>query len=108
MDDRRIRGVLFDSGDVLIRPIGGRRNPRYDFEDVVLAHHPELGIERYFAGFVISEVLGCIKPTERRSRARARAQRSLRRRPAGGVNDRLLLGHWTTGRWRPTGRQGPA
>ena len=103
---------------MLIRPIGGRRNPRYDFEDVVLAHHPETPVERfpeafaadqrYFAGFVISEVLGCIKPTERRSRARARAQRSLRRRPAGGVNDRLLLGHWTTGRWRPTGRQGPA
>jgi putative hydrolase of the HAD superfamily len=35
-----IRGVLFDSGGVLIRPVGGRWNPRYDFEDIVLAHHP--------------------------------------------------------------------
>ena len=33
--------MLFDSGDVLIRPIGGRWNPRYDFEAIVIAHHPE-------------------------------------------------------------------
>lgn len=31
----RIRGVLLDSGGVLIRPIGGRWNPRLDFEAVV-------------------------------------------------------------------------
>jgi putative hydrolase of the HAD superfamily len=38
---RRIRGVLFDAGGVLIRPSGGRWNPRYDFEGIVLTHHPE-------------------------------------------------------------------
>jgi putative hydrolase of the HAD superfamily len=43
--DQRIRGILFDAGGVLIRPIGGRWNPRYDFEAVVLAHHPETRIE---------------------------------------------------------------
>lgn len=36
----RIRGVLFDAGGVLIGPVGGRWNPRFDFEDVVVAHHP--------------------------------------------------------------------
>ena len=33
--------MLFDSGGVLLRPIGGRWNPRFDFEDVVRRHHPE-------------------------------------------------------------------
>jgi putative hydrolase of the HAD superfamily len=32
--------VLFDAGGVLIGPVGGRWNPRFDFEDVVVAHHP--------------------------------------------------------------------
>lgn len=31
----RIRGVLLDSGGVLIRPVGGRWNPRIDFEVIV-------------------------------------------------------------------------
>lgn len=35
-----IAGVLFDSGGVLIRPIGGRWNPRHDFEGIVRSHHP--------------------------------------------------------------------
>jgi FMN phosphatase YigB (HAD superfamily) len=35
-----VRAVLFDSGDTLVRPRGGRWNPRHDFEAVVLAHHP--------------------------------------------------------------------
>jgi FMN phosphatase YigB (HAD superfamily) len=34
------RAVLFDSGGVLMRPIGGRWNPRADFEQTVLAHAP--------------------------------------------------------------------
>jgi putative hydrolase of the HAD superfamily len=38
---RPVRGVLFDAGGVLIRPVGGRWNPRPDFESVLLAHHPE-------------------------------------------------------------------
>jgi putative hydrolase of the HAD superfamily len=40
VDARRLQGVLFDSGDVLIRPIGGRWNPRYDFEGIVLGPPP--------------------------------------------------------------------
>ncbi|MCY1140869.1 HAD-IA family hydrolase [Actinoplanes sp. Pm04-4] len=35
-----VRGVLFDAGGVLTRPVGGRWNPRYDFESIVRAHHP--------------------------------------------------------------------
>jgi putative hydrolase of the HAD superfamily len=37
-----IRGVLLDSGGVLIRPIGGRWNPRRDFEPTVLEVAPHL------------------------------------------------------------------
>jgi HAD superfamily hydrolase (TIGR01509 family) len=44
---RRIDGVLFDAGGVLIGPVGGRWNPRYDFESVVLAHHPMVNVERF-------------------------------------------------------------
>jgi putative hydrolase of the HAD superfamily len=31
---------MFDAGGVLTRPIGGRWNPRYDFESIVVSHHP--------------------------------------------------------------------
>jgi putative hydrolase of the HAD superfamily len=44
-----IRGVLFDAGGVLIGPVGGRWNPRFDFEDVVRAHHPGVPAERFAA-----------------------------------------------------------
>ncbi|MEV4510970.1 HAD-IA family hydrolase [Dactylosporangium sp. NPDC049525] len=93
-DGGPVRGVLFDAGGVLTRPIGGRWNPRHDFESIVTAHHPDvrpdlfpaaidagqrfldawagleatfagLDIEHYFAGFAISEVLGCRKPDPR-------------------------------------------
>jgi FMN phosphatase YigB (HAD superfamily) len=37
-----VRGVMFDAGGVLTRPIGGRWNPRYDFERIVLASYPRL------------------------------------------------------------------
>lgn len=37
-----IRGVLFDAGGVLTRPVGGRWNPRFDFESIVVSHHPEV------------------------------------------------------------------
>ncbi|WP_030944063.1 HAD-IA family hydrolase [Streptomyces sp. NRRL S-646] len=43
-----LRAVLFDSGGVLIRPIGGRWNQRADFE-----------------AYAISAVLGCRKPDPR-------------------------------------------
>ena len=38
MSDAAIRGVLFDSGDTLVGPRGGRWNPRFDFESVLLGH----------------------------------------------------------------------
>jgi putative hydrolase of the HAD superfamily len=41
------RGVLFDSGDTLIRPVGGRWNPRFDFEELVLRHLPELAVDSF-------------------------------------------------------------
>jgi HAD superfamily hydrolase (TIGR01509 family) len=41
-DAFRPRAVLFDSGGVLIRPIGGRWNPRADFEHIVTTHVPTL------------------------------------------------------------------
>jgi putative hydrolase of the HAD superfamily len=53
--DRRLRGVLFDSGDVLIGPVGGRWNPRYDFEDIVLAHHPETRVELFPEAFAAGQ-----------------------------------------------------
>jgi putative hydrolase of the HAD superfamily len=34
---------MFDAGGVLIGPVGGRWNPRYDFEAIVLSHHPGVG-----------------------------------------------------------------
>jgi putative hydrolase of the HAD superfamily len=46
-----VRGVLFDAGGVLIRPVGGRWNPRYDFESVVLAHHPRVPASLFPAAF---------------------------------------------------------
>ena len=55
VDDRRIRGILFDSGDVLIHPIGGRWNPRYDFEDIVIAHHAETPVERFPEAFAAGQ-----------------------------------------------------
>jgi HAD superfamily hydrolase (TIGR01509 family) len=33
---------MFDAGGVLTRPIGGRWNPRYDFESIVVTHHPQV------------------------------------------------------------------
>lgn len=42
MDQVRIRGVMFDAGGVLTRPIGGRWNPRSDFEGIVVSHHPHV------------------------------------------------------------------
>ena len=52
---RRIHGVLFDSGGVLIGPKGGRWNPRYDFEGIVLAHHPEIETELFPGAFAAGQ-----------------------------------------------------
>jgi FMN phosphatase YigB (HAD superfamily) len=48
-----IRGVLFDSSGVLIRPVGGRWNPRYDFEGIVVAHHPDTRVELFPEAFAV-------------------------------------------------------
>jgi putative hydrolase of the HAD superfamily len=37
-----MRAVLFDSGGVLMQPIGGRWNPRADFEEILHSHFPLL------------------------------------------------------------------
>jgi FMN phosphatase YigB (HAD superfamily) len=38
---RQVQGLLLDSGGVLVGPRGGRWNPRFDFEDVLLRHAPQ-------------------------------------------------------------------
>lgn len=48
---RDVRAVLFDSGDTLIRPIAGRWNPRFDFEEVLLRHVPDAPAELFPAAF---------------------------------------------------------
>jgi len=57
LGDRRIAGVLFDSGGVLVGPVGGRWNPRYDFEEIVVAHHPEIRTELFPRAFAAGQDL---------------------------------------------------
>jgi FMN phosphatase YigB (HAD superfamily) len=42
-----LKAVLFDSGGVLMQPIGGRWNPRADFEPTVLRHHAQITTEQF-------------------------------------------------------------
>jgi len=49
------RGVLFDSGDTLIRPVGGRWNPRPDFEEIVLRHVPGIAAGSFPAAFAAGQ-----------------------------------------------------
>lgn len=51
MRESTLRAVLFDSGGVLIRPIGDRWNPRADFEPTVLSHYPGITLQQ-FAGAI--------------------------------------------------------
>ena len=53
--DGRIRGILFDSGGVLIRPVGGRWNPRFDFEEILLAHHPLVRVDLFPEAFAAGD-----------------------------------------------------
>jgi putative hydrolase of the HAD superfamily len=55
MSTVRIRGVLLDAGGVLIRPRGGRWNPRYDFEGIVLARHPDIAADRFPDAFAAGQ-----------------------------------------------------
>ncbi|MFD0567439.1 HAD family hydrolase [Kitasatospora saccharophila] len=50
-----LRAVLLDSGGVLMRPIGGRWNPRADFERTVLAHLPAVPPERFAAAIAAGD-----------------------------------------------------
>lgn len=52
-----VAGVLFDSGGTLLRPVGGRWNPRHDFEAVVLRHHPDLPVAAFPAAFPAGEAV---------------------------------------------------
>ncbi len=49
------RGILFDSGGVLTRPVGGRWNPRFDFEEVLQRHHLGAPPERFEAAFRVGQ-----------------------------------------------------
>jgi HAD superfamily hydrolase (TIGR01509 family) len=42
-----IRGVLLDSGGVLMQPRGGRWNPRFDFEEIVGRHEPRITDQQF-------------------------------------------------------------
>jgi putative hydrolase of the HAD superfamily len=42
---------MLDAGGVLTRPVGGRWNPRYDFEGILLAHHPGVRRDLFAAAF---------------------------------------------------------
>lgn len=50
-----IRAVLLDSGGVLIQPIGGRWNPRADFEQTVLSHAPWVTDDQFAAGIAAGD-----------------------------------------------------
>lgn len=48
---------MFDAGGVLTRPVGGRWNPRYDFESIVLAHHPRVPSSRFPAAIAAGQLV---------------------------------------------------
>lgn len=50
-----IRAVLFDSGGVLIQPIGGRWNPRADFEQTVSSHSPWVTADQFAAAIAAGD-----------------------------------------------------
>jgi HAD superfamily hydrolase (TIGR01509 family) len=50
-----VRGVLLDSGGVLIGPVGGRWNPRRDFEPTVLAVAPGLTADDLARAIAVGE-----------------------------------------------------
>jgi len=52
-----VRGLLLDAGGVLIGPVGGRWNPRFDFESVVERRLPDLPRDRYPEAFAAGQRL---------------------------------------------------
>ena len=57
--------MLLDSRGVALRPIGGRWNPRFDFEDVVARHHPALDLTRLPAAVAACDVFLHASPADR-------------------------------------------
>jgi putative hydrolase of the HAD superfamily len=49
------RGLLLDAGGVLIGPVGGRWNPRYDFEQVLDRHVPGIPADALPAAFAAGQ-----------------------------------------------------
>ncbi|WP_255953086.1 HAD family hydrolase [Streptomyces odontomachi] len=58
-----LRAVLFDSGGVLMQPIGGRWNPRADFEQSVLAHAPSVTPEQFAAAITAGDRFFAASPS---------------------------------------------
>jgi putative hydrolase of the HAD superfamily len=52
---RPIEGVLLDSGGTLVGPIGGRWNPRFDFEEVLARHAPSADPARFAEAFAAGD-----------------------------------------------------
>lgn len=50
-----VKAVLFDSGGVLMQPIGGRWNPRADFEATVLRRRPEITAEQFAEAIAVGD-----------------------------------------------------
>lgn len=50
-----LQAVLLDSGGVLIRPIGGRWNPRFDFEQTVLSRAPHISPDQFVAAIDVGD-----------------------------------------------------
>jgi putative hydrolase of the HAD superfamily len=55
-DSTPVRGILFDSGGTLVGPAGGRWNPRFDFEEVLLWHHPDVPRSKFSEAFIAGDV----------------------------------------------------
>jgi FMN phosphatase YigB (HAD superfamily) len=51
----RLKAVLFDSGGVLMQPIGGRWNPRADFEPAVLRRHPQITTRQFAEAIAVGD-----------------------------------------------------
>ena len=52
-----VRGLLLDAGGVLIGPVGGRWNPRYDFEQILARHVPGIPDAALPAAFAAGQVV---------------------------------------------------
>jgi HAD superfamily hydrolase (TIGR01509 family) len=50
-----LKAVLFDSGGVLMQPIGGRWHPRADFEPTVLRLHPHITTEQLAEAIAVGD-----------------------------------------------------